>query len=104
MRQSYKDVAESLELSRAGKKWVDPALTNKNSETVDFNLSMTESRVNSTYPTNFEEQTIQSEQFVNSVSQSQFPDDIMVPRHKDSARGDPVRNRDEEPLPNSAAG
>ena len=55
MRQSYRDVAESLELSRAGKKWVDPALTNKNSETVDFNLSMPESRVNATYPTNFEE-------------------------------------------------
>ena len=28
----------------------------------------------------------------------------MVPGHKNSARGDPVKNRDEEPLPNSAAG
>ena len=55
LRQSYKDVAESLELSRTGKKWEMPAITSKNSETVDFNLSMTESRVHSTYPTNLEE-------------------------------------------------
>ena len=104
LRQSYKDVAESLELSRTGKKWEMPAITSKNSETVDFNLSMTESRVHSTYPTNPEEQTIQSEQFVNSISQSQLPGDIMIPKPKTSARSNRHLHQDEEPIPNSAAG
>ena len=72
LRQSYKDVAESLELRKEGVPWTNR--TNDASETVDFNYSMTDAGSrrdgSASIPSRLvsDAQTVNSEQFVNSVS------------------------------------
>ena len=72
LRQSYKDVAESLEMRKDGLPWT--ARTNDASETVDLNYSMTDvgsrREASASIPSRLisDAQTVDSEQFVNSVS------------------------------------